>query len=252
MASLGIPLIGLICLVIGLWDRSRRRRQPAPGYPYPPGPLAPPMGYPGPYPGPPHPGYPPQFYPQQRTGRSATVLIIIGAVLLTFGILGNLARVAATMGRDTHGAGRSQLPAAAKGPQIGQCFSQFDLGTEFGNATPIDCADPVGTYELAAKGGPTATCPDNERESSIYHVYTNESSTLCFAANLKEGQCYLKMDDGKATKLTPVDCDDRRFAQVKVDRRIDGSTDKSQCPPGTKAISYPTPARVYCIEKASP
>jgi len=76
-AAFGIPLIGLICLVIGLWDRSRSRRQAHPGYPYPPRPS---MGYPGPYPGPPYAAYPPHIYPQQRTGKSATALIIIGAV----------------------------------------------------------------------------------------------------------------------------------------------------------------------------
>jgi hypothetical protein len=62
--DLGVPLIGLTCLLIGLWER-RRSRARTPVYPYPPGPPPmrypgpPPTAYPDPYPGPPRPGYPP-------------------------------------------------------------------------------------------------------------------------------------------------------------------------------------------------
>ena len=135
---------------------------------------------------------------------------------------------------------------------MGQCFTEFDLRMEFHNRSPSDCADPKATYQLVAQGGPTATCPDGQRESSVYEVFTNTSSTLCFAANLKQGQCYMKMDDGKSKKLTPVDCDDLRFAQIKVIRRIDGGTDKSQCPADAERMSYPVPPRVYCFVGAGP
>ena len=149
MVSLGIPLIGLICLVIGLWDRSRRHRQAHPGYPYPPGPPAPPMGYPGPYPGPPYPAYPPYGYPQQRTAKSATALIIIGAVLLAFGILGNFARVAADM------AGRSRPGATDTSMSVGECITQSAyVAQSFGSRPENDCANPANVDQLATKGGP--------------------------------------------------------------------------------------------------
>ena len=36
---------------------------------------------------------------------------------------------------------------------------------------------------------------------------------------------------------------------IKVVKRIDGSTDTALCPSGTKAASYPYPARLYCLER---
>lgn len=254
-AMFGIPLIGLICLTIGLWDRSRSRRQPRPGYPYPPAHFSQPALHPGQYPARPFPGYPPHLPPRPRTGKSATTLIVIGSVVLTFGglgILGNIARVLKEEGNRSHKTSHAQPDGTATGPQMGQCFAEFDLRLEFHNRSAIDCADPTATYQLVAQAGPTATCPDGQREDSLYEVFTNESSTLCFAANLKQGQCYMKMDDGKSKRLTPADCDDRRFAQIKVVRRIDGSSDKSQCPADTKGVSYPVPPRVYCFVAAGP
>ncbi|WP_419538064.1 LppU/SCO3897 family protein [Mycobacterium intracellulare] len=48
---------------------------------------------------------------------------------------------------------------------------------------------------------------------------------------------------------TPADCDNPRLATFKVFKRIDGSVDETQCPAGTKANSYPSPARVYCLAR---
>lgn len=251
---LGIPLIGLICLTIGLWTRSRSRRQLRPAYPYAPGP--PPMGYPGPYPpapypGTPYPGYPPYLPPQPRTATSATALIIIGSVVLALGGLGILGNIAFAASQRSHASSQTRPSGAAAEPQIGQCFTDWDVMDEFNTtAKASDCADPRATEELVFKGDSTATCPDGRRQSSVYDVYFNASSTLCFAANLTTGQCYMKMQDSKQTHLTPVDCDDARFAQIKVLQRINGSTDATLCPPGSKGISYPSPARTYCIVKA--
>jgi uncharacterized membrane protein YfbV (UPF0208 family) len=234
--ALSIPLIGLLCLLIGLRERRRSRKQPRPGYPYPP-------GYPSPYPGPPYRGYPPHVAPPRRASGSSTALITIGAVVLALGIFANLAAGVSGLAK------KSRTRAE---PQMGQCFTEFDVRVEFHNRSPTDCADPKATYQLVAQGGPTATCPDGQREDSLYEVFTNDSSTLCFAANLKQGQCYMKMDDGKSKKLTPVDCDDLRFAQIRVVQRIDGSTDKTQCPADAKGVSYPIPPRVYCVVAAGP
>ncbi|WAJ44901.1 hypothetical protein OK015_28100 [Mycobacterium sp. Aquia_216] len=242
--ALGVPLIGLTCLLIGLRERSRSRKRPRPGYPYPPGP---PPGYLGPYPGHPYAGYPPRAAPPPRASGSSTTLIAIGAVVLVLGLVGDFASAASGLAKKS---GTRTEPQAE--PQMGQCFTEFDLRLEFHNRSPTDCADPNATYQLVARGGPTATCPDGRREDSVYEVFSNESSTLCFAANLKQGQCYMKMDDGKSKKLTPADCDDRRFAQVKVVQRIDGSTDKTQCPADAKGVSYPVPPRVYCVVAAGP
>lgn len=253
VAMFGIPAIGLVCLIIGLLERSRSRRQSSPYPPqYPPGFTVNP-GYP--YPPPPPPGYPPQPYPgygpeyprHPRTAKSATTLITIGAVLLTLGglgILGNVSRVLSEHGRASPTTGQSS-PSTA-GAEIGQCFTEFELGMGSLNQ-PTDCAASVATYELAAKGGPTTTCPDGKRDDSVYSRLTNESHTLCFAANLQQGQCYLRTEERKTATWTPIDCTEARFARFKVDKRVDGSTDKTQCPRGTRANAYPQPPRLYCV-----
>ncbi|OBG28309.1 hypothetical protein A5764_25825 [Mycobacterium sp. 852002-51057_SCH5723018] len=258
----GIPVIGLVCLVIGLVQRSRSRQRPGPypppygtpppvppGYPYPP---PPPMGYPGPYPGFPYPGYPPGLPPRRRTGQSGTALIIIGALLLTLGgvgIVGNLARVNSERPQGLPGADRSHPSTEAPTPEIGRCFGEFELGIGSLNGAPESCTDPVATYELAAKGGPTATCPDGKRDGSVYARLTNESFTLCFALNLQQGQCYLRTDANTTKTWTPTDCANARYAKFRVDKRIDGSTDETLCPPGMTARAFPIPPRVYCLAK---
>ncbi|BBY03062.1 LppU/SCO3897 family protein [Mycobacterium seoulense] len=251
----GLPAIGLICLIIGLLERSRRRPPVPPpynaGHPYPPAP--PPTGYPGAYPvPPPYPGYPPAVPPRPRTSKSATTLITIGAVLLGLGGLNIFFHAARALSSDDRGSPTTAQPTPstrAAMPEIGQCFTEFEVRMGSLNQ-PTDCGDPVATYELAAKGGPTTTCPDNKRGDSVYARLTNESHTLCFAANLKQGLCYLRTDQRETTTWTPVDCAEARFARFKVDKRIDGSADETQCPPGTTANAYPTPPRVYCLAQA--
>lgn len=244
-AAFGIPAIGLLCLIIGLVDRARSRRRPPaypPGFPVNPGyPYPPPPGYPGaPYPT--HPGYAPGYAPRPRTSKSATTLITVGAVLLGFGILGNLAANAARLG-EPHRAGTSL--------RVGDCITESDYKTKRFDSTPSrGCNDPAATYELAFKGGASDTCPDGKREHSVYDHFSNGSTVLCFAVNLKESRCYLMISDGDAMTIRLGDCGQSNRVQVRVGQRIEGSTDKTQCPPGEKGIAYPVPARVYCLARA--
>lgn len=241
--TFGLPATGLICLIAGLLERSRRRPPfPPPytaGHPYPP---PPPMGYPGPYPAPPpYPGYPPAVPPRRPTGKSATTLITIGAVLLGLGGLNIFLRGARALSEHR---GDSLL-------QVGDCISENDYRANRFDARPSSgCTDPAATYELAFKGDASANCPDGKREHSIYERASNHSTTLCFMINLQQGRCYLFISDGEAVSLRPGDCDNPHRIQVKVAQRIDGSTDKTQCPPGDKGVSYPEPARVYCLARA--
>ncbi|OCB38476.1 hypothetical protein A5676_15460 [Mycobacterium malmoense] len=241
--TFGLPATGLICLIAGLLERSRRRPPfPPPytaGHPYPP---PPPMGYPGPYPAPPpYPGYPPAVPPRRPTSKSATALITIGAVLLGLGGLNIFFHAARALSGHR---GDSLL-------QVGDCISENDYRANRFDARPSSgCTDPAATYELAFKGDASASCPDGKREHSIYERASNHSTTLCFMINLQQGRCYLFISDGDAVSLRPGDCDNPNRIQVKVAQRIDGSTDKTQCPPGDKGVSYPEPARVYCLARA--
>jgi hypothetical protein len=42
---------------------------------------------------------------------------------------------------------------------------------------------------------------------------------------------------------------DSSMPGIKVVKRVDGSTDTTLCPTETKAVSYPSPARLYCLER---
>lgn len=248
VAMIGIPAIGLVCLIVGLVERSRSRRRSGP-YP-PPHPMAPAYpihtGYLYPYPGypaAPYPGYPPGYPPRRRTSTSATTLITIGTVVLAFGILGNLAANAARLG-EVHGAGGTSL-------RVGDCISESDYASNHFDAHPNGgCANPAATYELAFKGGASDSCPDGKREHSIYERATNHSTTLCFIINLLQGRCYQMISDGEAVSLRPGDCAKSGLVQVKVSQRIDGSADRTRCQPGEKGVGYPVPARVYCLVRA--
>ena len=81
--TIGIPLLGLILLIVGLNQRSKSRSTPPfQGSPYPyPAPSAPPQqphyqqGYPPPYQG----GYPPGYVPVPPQKPRGTALIVTGA-----------------------------------------------------------------------------------------------------------------------------------------------------------------------------
>lgn len=268
-AAIGIPLVGLILLIVGLNQRSRGRRQPPGPYPppyppqYPPAPGYPPnVGYPGPPPPPgAYPGYPPAF-PPPRTGSAGTALIVIGVVLLVLGGFGILGRLAAAGSKKSAGSDTSSsqfttsaqvstsspVRTSSKGSplQIGQCITETNFRTGSLDSGPSDCADVASDYELAAQGGRGAACPDGKSTGSIYDRLTNQSNTLCFLPNLKQGQCYMTTQ-GVTETVGPVDCTDSR-AQLRVIQRTDGSTDTTQCPPVTKAIAFPSPPRMYCVQ----
>lgn len=237
----GVPAIGLVCLVVGLVERSRSRRRP-PTYPqYPPGfPVNPGYPYPPAYPAGPYPGYP-GYAPRPRTPKSATTLITIGAVLLTLGGLGILGRTAQALSQ------RPQDVALA----VGDCITENDYTTHHFEKHLIGgCANPANTYELAFKGAASDTCPDGKREHSIYERTSNHSTLLCFMINLRQDQCYQVTRDGEAVSMKPDDCNQSSPVHVRVGQRIDGSSDKTACPPDSKGIAYPVPARVYCMVRA--
>jgi hypothetical protein len=195
------------------------------------------------YPPPPYPGSPAGFPPERRPGKSATTLITIGAVLLTLGalgIVGNLVRPHIRSPFDTD-----------KSMRVGECIDQNGfLARSFSSRPENNCANPADTYELAFKGGPSATCPDGKRDHSVYDRFTDESTILCFALNLKQGRCYQMTNGAENLTMRLGDCSEPQPLQARVVQRIDGSTDKTQCPPGDRGIAYPSPPRVYCLAPA--
>ena len=228
-AMFGISAIGLACLIIGLRARNRAVTAVAglsvdAGYPYPP---TTPVTYP----------------PQRRQGKWGTTLIVIGVALLTLGALGIAGGLLRPIYRSPFDTNKSM--------QFGQCVDQNSfLATRFISEPENDCANAANTYELAFRGGPSATCPDGKRDHSVYNRYTDDATILCFALNLKQGQCYQLTNGAGNLTMTLGDCREPRPLQTRVVRRIDGSTDTTACPPGDKTIAYPSPPRVYCLAPA--
>jgi hypothetical protein len=213
-AVFGIPTMGVVCLIVGL--RARSARAVTTGSP---------------------------DSPPARPAKWATTLIVLGAVLLTLGALGiagNLVRL-----------NKRSLFDTDKSMPVGQCIDQNAfLARSFSSSPANDCANPANTYQLAFKGGPSATCPDGKRDYSAYSRYTDDSTILCFALNLKQGRCYQLTNGAENLTMRPGDCGEPQPGQDRVVQRIDGSTDITQCPPGDKAIAYPAPPRVYCLARA--
>jgi hypothetical protein len=115
IAAFGFPIVGLMMLLLGLRRRSqirsRARMLPPPGpypygYPPPSGPVN--AGYPNPQGPPLPPTYPPAYppgYPAPRpVGSSGTALIVVGSLLLAFGVFGFLGRAANVVSRTEHAA----------------------------------------------------------------------------------------------------------------------------------------------------
>jgi hypothetical protein len=242
MGFFGIPAIGLILLIVGLGRRSQSRRQAAPQYP-----MGPPYGYPPPggpvasYPNPPAPpAYPPPYpAPYQASGKrasSGTALIATGSILLAFGVLGFLGRL---------GEVSSQSDRSA---HVGQCLSQSDFQNNDLSASPRDCADPDSIFEVAAKGDGSANCPDGKIDGSSYAFLRKGATTLCLMLNFKQGRCYTATGTADNPSFAPADCAGSG-PRIRVVKRDDESSDHTLCPDGTRAVSYPDPARLYCLER---
>jgi hypothetical protein len=86
-----------------------------------------------------------------------------------------------------------------------------------------------------------ATCPDGPRNGSLYPSLNNEIRTQCFILNLREGHCY-----ATSGPFAPANCTDSA-ADVRVARRVDGTSEAVGCPSEARVMSYLEPARVYCF-----
>jgi hypothetical protein len=258
---IAFPVVGAVLLIAGLRRRSQRRRMPPPanpmvppghppqgpypsGYPPPPPGVPPNTGYPE-QPGPPQPpGYPPYYpagYPPPRpSGSSGTALIVVGSILVVFGLLA----VFGHLGRAAFQAGRS-----ARSANVGQCIAQSDMREN--NSVPAaaqDCDKPDSMFEVAAKGDSSLLCPDGKRQDSLYAYLFDGTTTLCLILNLKQGHCYTASGTAENPQFDAADCNGSATV-IRVAKRVDGSSDVALCPAGTKPISYPSPARLYCLER---
>lgn len=83
---------------------------------------------------------------------------------------------------------------------------------------------------------------------SLYAYLFDGTTTLCLMLNLKQGHCYTASGTAENPQFDAADCNGSATV-IRVAKRVDGSADVALCPAGTKPISYPTPARLYCLER---
>jgi hypothetical protein len=238
----GIPIAGLVLLIVGLQRRSQSRRQAPPptqmappyGYPPPSGPVADYPDLPGPPPYPPP--YPAPYPVPTRRGSSGTALIVTGSLLLALGVLGFLGRLVGTSGPSERSA------------HVGQCLSQTDFQDSNLTAPARDCAEPDSIFEVASKGDASANCPDGKLDGSAYAFLRKDSTTLCLMLNLKQDHCYTATGTADNPSFAPATCAGAG-PRIKVVKRDDETSDVTRCPEGSRAFSYPNPARLYCLER---
>ena len=176
--------------------------------------------------------------------RSATRLIIGGVIAFLFGLFAILVGISSRVNEARQGESRQgEARQAARDLSVGECITSSDFLAERGNAEPINCGSEAAKYEVAFVGGGAATCPDGKREGSAYFPLVTSSQTLCFIPNFSEGSCY---NITAPDIVRPESCTSPE-ANRKVDRRIDGTTDKAQCPEGSVGASYPEPPRLFCF-----
>ena len=94
------------------------------------------------------------------------------------------------------------------------------------------------------------------QDGSYFYIEKTNKEQLCFALNLRQGDCYLMDLDEKT--MEHASCPDAvskassSVSALKVRERIDGGeADGDDCPAETTPLEYPEPPRLYCLEKAS-
>ena len=239
LAMLAIfPVAGLILFVVGVRQQSRARQRPVADPP--PAPAQPDAMSTAPE-APSSPQYDPNAQPLPKPSRWSVALIIVGSLLMIFGLLG-IASSTTDLVRRSRGAAE-----AAQAPNVGQCIAVSNFQQHTKNPKAKDCSEPDAIFEVVTKGGPSSTCPDGKTEKSDYAFLREGSTTLCFILNFTLGRCYTAAGDTQGQLFTPADCAGL-IPRIKVVRRVDGSSDTGSCPEGTKGIAYQNPARLYCLQ----
>ena len=177
---------------------------------------------------------------------SATRRIIGGVIAFLFGLFLILVSITARVNEARQGETRQgEARQVARDLSVGECITSSDFLAKRVNAEPVNCGSEAAKYELAFVSGSAAICPDGKREDSDYSVLFTSSQTLCFVANFSEGSCYSIVEPA-GDYPRPESCTSPQ-ANMRVDRRIDGTTDKAQCPEGSVGVSYPQPPRLFCF-----
>ena len=130
---------------------------------------------------------------------------------------------------------------------VGDCITNRSYVAADIDPTTVGCETSSGVFELVTKTTEDENCPDGLRETSGYAVLINSKTTLCFVLNLNEGECY--MIEASKRSFEPSACTSGAGI-VRVEKRVDGSSDESVCAPGQTSVSFPEPARVYCFSAA--
>jgi hypothetical protein len=201
--------------------------QPPQGQPYP---GMPPQGMPpyGALPPPPPPGF--GGTPKKGMPAWAIVLIVVGALVVLFGI-GGYALNLFSFSRD--------VPQA----KAGDCASV--TGTKSRPVyKPVACDSAEANYTVAKSLDRATSC------GGQYDEYTQlggsgANTKLCLIPNWVEGNCY-KLDDDTVMGYPKIDC---KPGEIKIAKIIKGKTDKAACPEGSGGFTFPEPPTTICAQQ---
>lgn len=234
LVSAGIPLTGLVLLLVGIAQRSAERKRILA--------TVGPVPFPDPADVPQHP-LQPAVHPLLTitAGRRKR---LVGWCMIGLGVLGNAGNISHT-GSNVKQHGMEHF-------EIGSCVSA-DFVTK---ALPRKVACSTPSSYIA---GPTVTgeakCPPvlvPTGETKGYSMMSFDTSsfdgTLCLALNLETGQCY--RDGGARFDLVETSCTTPMSTDIKVEKRVDGASAPAVCPLGNFMI-YPQPKVVYCLGPAA-
>lgn|GEM_PF-1951821 len=108
------------------------------------------------------------------------------------------------------------------------------------------CEDAGFHYYVAASVEANATCPSDDYSEITTSRSGRGSKTdvgkICLMPDFKEGKCYASASTG-VMEFEDVACTSADFKVAKVLQ----VADTSQCESPDDAVSYPTPARTFCL-----
>ena len=232
----GIPIAGLILLIVGLRRRSSARRLP-PAYP-PPGP------YPyGPPPAPPSPPMPPQYYPTRLSSASSE----------TVGCGVDRRRIAdAGLRPARNPRPRNRFGVTSSRPGAFGACRAVRLTIRFPGQQHVADTAGLRSIRFAARGrhgrgrGPRRAPTANSRTRSTRCCSIKRPP--CASCSTSRRVSVTRAPARRRTRRLLRRPATLRCPSYRSSGAIDGDSDHALCPAETKAVSYPKPARLYCLQ----
>lgn len=129
--------------------------------------------------------------------------------------------------------------------KVGDCIQVTDATSNPPKTNQIGCGDP-NAYYVVTEVGDSVTC---EASESKYTQSGTASTQECLRPNLKQGEC-IKLQGAANHDFQKIDCSTAATTDAKVVLVDSTTSDKSKCPTGSDAVSFPKRNYLYCLAPA--